>query len=219
MTLPATRDLLDEQRLWTVAARIAKHDGETEFWRLTDEGAISVSVVTLQHSIPTWALLKGGDNAGNGLWAIPNEGTEVVVACENGDIENDAYVVGFLGHAIGDVAANKTILVGNEVIVRTTGSSESVDVKSGAIDLNATLVYVGGEAAAQPSLLGTTHNSSMATFLTALAALNTALAAHAAPLGPYPDPALVTATATFAAALTAFSSSLASMLTTKARVV
>lgn len=124
MTLQATRDLLaGEAGIMCLAATVQVHDGETQHWEVSDEGAMVVSVVTHQHAVPIDALLKGGGNDGKGVWFIPSVGTEVLIAFENGDFEGDAYIVGIFGHSPAGLQPGTILVLGDNIEVRSVGGT------------------------------------------------------------------------------------------------
>lgn len=110
MTLAATRDMLKDERVWCIAARVELHDGDTQHYEINGEGQIIVSVRTLRHGVPIWAVLRGGDSEGRGVWQIPSIGTEVIVEFDDGMFEGDAYIVGTHGNPPA-AAANPNLLL------------------------------------------------------------------------------------------------------------
>lgn len=124
MTLTATRELLDDERLWIMGARIALHDGESSHHRKTEEGANEVSVRTSNHGLQLWALLPGGSNGDRGIWSVPEIGTEVLIACEDGDPEGDVFLVSAYGHSPSTMTTTQLILLINDVIeARSVGGT------------------------------------------------------------------------------------------------
>lgn len=156
MTLQATRDMLaGEAGVMCFAATVQIHDGETQHWEVTDEGAMSVSVVTHQHAVPIDALLKGGGNDGKGVWFIPSVGTEVLIAFENGDFEGDAYIVGVFGHSPAGLQPGTILVLGDNIEIRSVGGTaqplafksdvEAVDAKyDGHIHQESTMAPTSG---------------------------------------------------------------------------
>lgn len=121
--MTATRDLLRDERIWTMAARVAPHDGQTDHFEYTDEGHIMVSVRTLRHDIPLWAIYRGGDDAGTGVWYIPSLGSEVMLNFDGGEFEGDAYIVAVIGEAPTGLVVDKVYVLGPEVQVRSVGGT------------------------------------------------------------------------------------------------
>lgn len=123
MTLPATRDLLSPDQVWTVAARVAKHDGQTVFHRIGDEGQMILSVRTHSHDVQIDAIMKGGSSDGSGIWIIPSEGTEVLIAFDNGEFEGDAYLVGVYGDSPVGLIPGRTLVIGDEIEIRSVNGT------------------------------------------------------------------------------------------------
>ena len=134
MTLQATRDLLTDERLWCIAAVVALHEGETSRFDISEEGHLIVSVLTLQHSIPIWAILCGGDNDRHGIWHIPSLGTEVMLCFSDGEFEGDAYIVSLHGKGPTNLVDDKVYVLGDEVQVRTPGGTAVSLAKQSSVD-------------------------------------------------------------------------------------
>jgi hypothetical protein len=99
---------------------VKKEEGETTHWRVNEDGELEVQVTLDNGLIPVralWAPLVGGAN--RGVWLVPAEGTEVVVALPGGDVEGDPVVVGCLGTgtAPADLTASRVLIMGAEVFV------------------------------------------------------------------------------------------------------
>jgi len=97
---------------------IRKEEGEAQHWEVNEDGDLMVSVTMDHHQVPVWALfapLVGGTNLG--VWVIPPEGTEVVVAFPDDDFSGDAVVVGCLAHTPSDLTAARVLVMGAEVWV------------------------------------------------------------------------------------------------------
>jgi hypothetical protein len=109
------KELLSDERIWTIAARVEKHKNDSEHYEMTDEGHMVVSVITLRHGVPIKAILNGGGNNGHGVWFIPPIGTEVVVNFDDGQFEGDAYIVGIHGHAPSALEPGKVLIRGDVV--------------------------------------------------------------------------------------------------------
>lgn len=136
MTLAATRDLLTDERVWCVAARVEVHDGETQHYAFASEGHLMISVRTLRHGVPIWALLKGGGSKGIGVWFIPPVGCEVIVNFDDGMFEGDAYIVGIHGIAPSTLAPGKLFLIGDDIQAKAeNGTAKSVAFKDELQDL------------------------------------------------------------------------------------
>lgn len=159
MTLQATRDMLaSEAGVMCFAATVQLHDGETEHWERSAEGAMTISVVTNQHAVPINAILKGGGNNGQGFWFIPSIGTEVLIAFENGDFDGDAYIVGIHGHSPTGLQPGTLLVLGDNVEIRSVGGTaralafkdelEAVDAKyANHIHQDSTTAPTGGPIA------------------------------------------------------------------------
>lgn len=134
----ALKELMRDERIWAIAARVANHKGESIHYEITDEGHVAISVVTLRHGIEIKALLKGGDDSGNGLWKIPSVGTEVIVNFDDGEFEGDAYAVSAHGEKPDGIPLDpdKVFLVGPTVEVRSVnGTAQSLAFQNKLNDL------------------------------------------------------------------------------------
>lgn len=118
MTLAATRDLLEDERQWVVAAVVALHDGSTSHWRILPEGHLAIEVRTLKHGVPIEAIMKGGP-----VFRIPSLNTEVLLNFEMGEYEGDAYVVAVHDHAPSSVSENVTLIIDSKVKIKTLGGT------------------------------------------------------------------------------------------------
>ncbi len=98
--------------------RVRKHEGELEYWQVNEDGDLEVQVVLDNHEVPVVALLGAlvGGN-GRGVWAIPAEGTEVLVTHADG-FEGDAVIVGVLptGNTPSGLDVGKVFIRGVEVV-------------------------------------------------------------------------------------------------------
>lgn len=126
MTLTAMRELFKDDKTWCLAARVALHDGETEHYEVTPEGAMSVSVRTHMHDVQINAILKGG-GAGIGIWFIPPIGTEVMIAFDGGEFEGDAYIAGIHGDSPTGLTPGKILIIGDNVTVQATTVNVEAD--------------------------------------------------------------------------------------------
>lgn len=139
MSMDNVKAALTDERVAAVAARVARHEGESSHYRVNDEGDLVVSVLTLQHEVPIeanlGALVGGG---GKGVWQIPDVGVEVMVAFDDGAFEGEAYVVGYYpsGSSPGGLAPGKIFILGNNVEIRSTGgSAQAVAYKADVEDV------------------------------------------------------------------------------------
>ena len=116
--LPSTKKMLEDERVWGVAARVAVHNGEDAHFTLS-EGQIHVSLITLSHNQEIWAALQGASRSGAGMWRIPDIGTEVFVMWNDGEFEGDGYIAGFYGKAPDSIAENVTLILDGKVEIRS----------------------------------------------------------------------------------------------------
>lgn len=140
MTLQATRDLLKDERIPAVAAHVAVHDGESKHWELSDEGQMLVSVVTNNHGVEIWAILRGGGFDGHGVWSIPAVGTEVVLGFDNGEFEGDVWVVGVHGKPPSGFDDTKTLVIDDAVEIRSVNGAAQVLATKADVDALANFV-------------------------------------------------------------------------------
>lgn len=123
MSLAGLRALFDGGPVATSAARVELHDGATGpngHYYVNSEGDIIVTVRLHHHDVPIDANLSalvGGRGAG--VWCIPDVGTEVIVAYDEGDMEGEAYIVGAFGAPPNGLAPGKVLVVGLEIEARS----------------------------------------------------------------------------------------------------
>lgn len=122
MSFASLRDLLEDERMAAVKARVEKHEGESEYWAVNDDGHLEIQVVTLNHGVPIVAHMTGG-GAGSGFWWVPPVGAEVMVTFDNGDFEGDATITGVFGAAPNGLAPGTMLVLGSDVQVRTLGGT------------------------------------------------------------------------------------------------
>lgn len=139
MTLQSTRDSLRlEDIVSTVLARVAKHEGQEEFWEIGEEGQILVSVITLKSHTPMNAILRGGDINSRGLWSIPAEGTEVAICFDVDGYEGDAVLIGTIGEPPPGLTSTRVLLIGNDVEIRSrNGTARQVAFKDELVAVDA----------------------------------------------------------------------------------
>lgn len=80
------------------------------------------------------------------------------------------------------------------------------------------LIKFGSSGASESAILGSTYRTAEDTLLTALTTFTTAISAHSAPAGPYPDPTLVTAATAMNTAIAAFKAAAATYLSQKVKL-
>lgn len=133
------RKLVDDGHACLSLARVARHEGESDFWAVNADGDIEIQVLTHQHEVPITAILGalvGGK--GFGVWALPPDGCEVLVAHAEGEFEGDAVIVAVMptGDA-PDMAPNRVVIVGGEVRVLSDnvqlGASGLVPLTDGVV--------------------------------------------------------------------------------------
>lgn len=108
MSFDGLRDLLKDDRLWTVGGLVAVHPGETSHWEINPDGDVEVTVLTHNGKVPVRAILGGMGPA----WYVPDVGTEMVVHFHDGDFEGTA-----VAYVMRDGAAPSD-LSGGVVVVR-----------------------------------------------------------------------------------------------------
>ncbi len=112
---------------------IERESGELQHWEVNDDGDLMVSVVLHQHAQPVWCVvgaLAGG--AGRGVWAIPPEGCEVLVAFDGG-VEGEGVVVGVLPSGdTPELALDQVLVIGAEVLVYNTLAAAAVPLATRA---------------------------------------------------------------------------------------
>lgn len=138
----ALRRLLGGGEVACALGKVEREEGEPAHWEVNDDGDLMVSVVLHQHSQPLWCVvgaLVGA--AGRGIWAIPPEGAEVLVAFDGG-IEGDGVVVGVMPS--GETPAielDQVLVIGAEVLVYNTAAEAAVPLATRA-DVEALAAHV-----------------------------------------------------------------------------
>lgn len=116
------RAWLDAGLVHVGAARVEAWDGETEHHEVNEEGDVVVHCKMHSGGTPVKANLGPmAGSRGAGVWLIPDAGTEVVVASDNGNFEGELYLIAM--HPTGNVPAGlvpgKVLVIGTSVEVRT----------------------------------------------------------------------------------------------------
>lgn len=116
-------------------AKVAKHEGESDYFRVNADGDMEVDIIIDAHGAPVTAILGAVGGLGRGIWAVPPEGAEVLVAHAEGDFEGDAVLV--CGTATGDTPGEldeSTIVIvapsGGKVIVHDGSGAQAMAYKS-----------------------------------------------------------------------------------------
>jgi hypothetical protein len=141
MTLTAMRDLLADDRTWTIAATVQKLPGQDSHFKKSNDQLL-ISVLTNTHAVPVWVIHGGGDLSGFGVWLIPSIGTEVMIAFSDGEFEGDAFLIGMFGRR-DDVDDGVTLLCGNKVKII---AEDEVHVVADTVDVDANKVNFCGAA-------------------------------------------------------------------------
>lgn len=116
------RKMFTDDRVHTCAAIVSKHDGEELHYFVNDEGDLVVSCRTMQHDVPVHANLGALlGTAGRGVWYIPDENTEVMLAFDNGNFEGEAYIIASYssGTSPNGLVPGKVFVLGIEVQIRS----------------------------------------------------------------------------------------------------
>lgn len=180
-------------KVHVAAARVEAWDGEAQHYETNEEGDIVVHCKMHDAGTPLKANLGPmAGSRGAGVWLIPDAGTEVVVASNNGDFEGELYLIGM--HPSGSSPANltpgKVLVIGTTVEVR---SFDGVPEKGPKFE---TFRQAEDE---RLNALSSALSAVVAT-LTAIAAAATALATSSTALGTPPQQAASSTAATALAA-------------------
>jgi hypothetical protein len=112
-----TRALLDDGKVWLRRAIVTQVQGTSSHFRY-DDGDIIVSVELQPDEVPVQAVL-GPMNGSAGIFIIPDEGDEVLVALvDDGEISGEVYLIGlFDQQAPAGMEPRKVYIRGPEVLV------------------------------------------------------------------------------------------------------
>lgn len=95
--LSSFRDLISDEQVFLVRARVALLEGDTTHYFTNLEGDMVISCKTMRHSTPIYAIMHGGADDGTGTWSIPTLGTEVILGFDGGDFESDPFILSMHG--------------------------------------------------------------------------------------------------------------------------
>jgi hypothetical protein len=127
MGIANLKELLRDERLWCVAARVEIHPGEASHWSVNEEGDVIVSVITVNFEVPINANLDSlaGGSDGSGVWHIPDPGTEVMVCFDGGDFEGEAHIVSRTsgGKAPAGIGPGIVFVLGAHIELRSPGGT------------------------------------------------------------------------------------------------
>jgi len=189
LDLTAMRTALADGRVHS-ALGIVTTDGASHYELVDGDLLVDVVLVPSETLITARMALAGGGGAGQGLWWVPDVGSEVALLIPDGELEAGALIVGVLSSAgVPDgIGPGRLLAAWPEVHIVTD------DLRLGSAD------------AAQPFVLGDARKSLedafLATFATFAATIVTA------PVGGGSG---------FASAVTAFKDALATTLSTKVK--
>lgn len=121
--------LMEDDRVPAVAAIVRKPISGEKHWDVVD-GCLLIHCVSKGHQQPMWAHASGATRLGRGLLRIPDLGTEVLIAFDNGMLEGDAFIVGLFGRSVSDgLDENITLLLDDKVKIKSV-SGESVPLST-----------------------------------------------------------------------------------------
>lgn len=122
--LASFRDLIADEQVFLVRARVAVLEGDTTHFFTNTEGDMVIGCLSMRHGTPMYALLRGGADDGSGTWAIPDPGTEVMVGFDGGDVESDGFIVSTHGTRWpSGISSAQVHVVGDSVEARSFGGT------------------------------------------------------------------------------------------------
>lgn len=123
MSYRGLRDLAKDGDLFTFAATVELHENETTHYFVNEEGDIVVSVVA-HNGMPAHANLGAlVGSRGQGVWCIPELGTEVLIGTDRGDVEGECYLIGAFGAPPEGLAPGKVLIIGLEIEARSANGT------------------------------------------------------------------------------------------------
>ncbi len=130
MSLQNLKLLMKDDRVAAIHAVVrAPKSGENHYSLIA--GQLMIHVVAKTSKTPIWAHMDGGGRLGRGVWSIPDIGTEVVVAFDDGEFEGDAFIVGTHGRLQGVLNTGVTLLVDDSVEIRSvSGTAHALPTKA-----------------------------------------------------------------------------------------
>lgn len=141
INIPALRRIFGLQEgqtagmLPTQSGRVAIIDGADTFWTVNDDGCVEVGV-KLDSGQEIWCEGCPGGGAARGMYQVPSENDEVIVALPGGD-PADAYLLAWFptGGAPGDLQPGRTLLINDEVYAYSSdGASVEKLIKKSEYD-------------------------------------------------------------------------------------
>ena len=161
------RQLLQDDRVHAIAARVAVLDGQSSHFETNAEGHVVVSCLTLNTETPIWANLGplvGGGGKQFGVWWVPDPGTEVLISFDNGDFEGEAYLVACHGGNAAPpsgLASGVILVLGSNVQIRQpNGTANKIPTMNDLTELVSALAGAGvGSATDVPTAMSTYSSS------------------------------------------------------------
>lgn len=143
------RKFFADDRIHVIAGRVEIPPGESSHFSVNEENNVVLHVITHHHGVRIQANLSNGP----GVWTIPDIGTEVMLASDNGDFEGEMYVIGTY-HSTNHPNASIPASIGSQVFnVAVTGDANIVVGPGGKIRLiSDTLIEAASASGAGVSL-------------------------------------------------------------------
>jgi hypothetical protein len=120
------RAALHSGDLHTMAASVQVLPQQTQHYDINEEGDLIISCELHSGQTPVWAnasILMGG--LGNGIFRIPEVGTEVMLCSDAGEFEGELYLVACFptGQTPSNLAPGMLMVISNQVLIQKVGGT------------------------------------------------------------------------------------------------
>lgn len=131
LELSLLKEALKDRRVWCGLGLVVKRQGDSSHFQINnDNGDVYVEVDLMPEGTPlTCRLGSFGGGPGTGVWRIPPEGTEVVVAVTQGEVSEQCAIIATLSTgAVPTALDGDTFVLFNPKKVHIESKDDKVEI-------------------------------------------------------------------------------------------